>query len=81
MKKIIITLIVFIGFCSCASSNKQKKVKADENCVYVCTGGHAKRYHSVADCQGLSKCSSEVIELTVAEAEDYEKTPCKMCVE
>lgn len=51
------------------------------NRVYVCTGSTAKRYHSIVDCKGLSKCSGEIIELTVAEAEDYEKTPCKMCVE
>lgn len=66
---------------SCNPKAKQTKHKIMNNRVYVCTGSTAKRYHSVADCKGLSKCSGEVIELTVAEAETYEKTPCKMCVE
>lgn len=66
---------------SCNHGTKQIKHKIMNNRVYVCTGSTAKRYHSIVDCKGLSKCSGEIIELTVAEAEDYEKTPCKMCVE
>lgn len=66
---------------SCSRSHYQEKHEADPNCVYVCTGKSSKRYHSVEDCKGLSKCNSYIVEMTIKEAEDEGKTPCKMCVE
>lgn len=66
---------------ACDSNRKQEKHKADPDCVYVCTGSGAKRYHSVDNCKGLSKCSHSIVEMTIEEAEAEGKTPCRLCVE
>jgi len=65
---------------SCGGHGRQEKHEADPECVYVCLGRSAKRYHSVRDCKGLSRCSREVCEVTVEDAEDNGKTPCRLCV-
>lgn len=51
----------------------------DEVYVYICTGPKSKRYHFDEDCMGLSKCSGEVIEITLDEAEEMGRTECKYC--
>lgn len=81
--KFIIAIIcaIAIGLTSCGRANKQEKHKADPDCVYVCTGSGAKRYHSVDNCKGLSKCSHSIVEMTIEEAEADGKTPCRLCVE
>lgn len=78
----IIAFIIFTSFLlSCGNSTpRQKKYAADPERVYVCSGYHSKRYHSVDDCKGLSKCSGDIMEMTIEEAEIDGKTPCKMCV-
>lgn len=65
---------------SCGENNKQEKHKANPDCVYVCTGKSAKRYHSINNCMGLSRCSEEISKMTIEEAHKNGKTPCKMCV-
>lgn len=47
--------------------------------VYVCVSPTARRYHSDPDCSGLSNCTHHVEEMTVAEAEEMGKTPCRRC--
>lgn len=54
---------------------------ADEDMVYICTGATSKRYHSTYDCMGLSNCSGEIEEVSVSEAEDMGRTPCRRCCE
>lgn len=77
----IFGLLVLVA-CSCSSDRDhgQEKHAIDEDCVYVCAGRKAKRYHSVDDCKGLTKCSGRVVEVTLEEAEEMGKTPCRMCV-
>ena len=72
-------VVVSLLLMSCGG-HKQQKHKVDADCVYVCSGSSAKRYHSVEDCKGLSRCSGEIVEMTVEEAEEDGKTPCRMCV-
>ena len=76
---------------SCSSSSKkyadvepdkkESAVKSDgySDNVYICTGGSSKRYHCDRDCKGLSRCSGEIEEISEEEAEDMERTPCKIC--
>lgn len=47
--------------------------------VYVCVSPTARRYHSDPDCSGLSNCTHHVEEMTVVEAEEMGKTPCRRC--
>lgn len=80
MRNIIIISLSVIALYSCSNRHRQKKYEPDEDCVYVCTGEHAKRYHAVSDCKGLTSCSEEIIEMTIEDAEGEDKTPCKMCI-
>lgn len=78
----MISIMLVVMMMSCVNGKrKQTKHKVNQNCVYVCTGTNAKRYHSVDICQGLSKCSDMIIEMTVTEARDEGKTSCRMCIE
>lgn len=79
-QKYFILGCVLMLLSSCESSRKQERCDADPDCVYVCSGPSAKRYHSVGDCKGLRKCSGEVLEMTVEESEGEGKTPCRICV-
>lgn len=76
----MITMLIVAVMISCGN-NRHKRIehKVNPNRVYVCSGGNAKRYHSVEYCQGLSNCSGEILEMTIKEAEDEGKTPCRMC--
>lgn len=79
--QICITLLALvIVFVACGGNRKQTRHKASPDCVYVCSGHSAKRYHSVEDCKGLSRCSGSIVEMTVEEAENKGRTPCRMCV-
>lgn len=54
--------------------------KVDKVYVYICTGPQSKRYHKSPNCYGLSKCSDEIIRVTIEEArDDYYRTPCGYC--
>ena len=46
--------------------------------VYICTGPKAVVYHKTKDCRGLSKCSDDVVSVSL---EKISKTrrPCKIC--
>ncbi len=81
---LFLVALSFSALASCsnhASYKNQEKHEIVEDGVFVCTGPKAKRYHSVEDCMGLSKCKGEVVEITIEEAEERGKTPCHLCVE
>lgn len=46
--------------------------------VYICTGPKAVVYHKTKNCKGLSKCSDDVVSVSL---EKISKTrrPCKIC--
>ncbi len=73
--------VVAASLTSCSNGKRHEKQKSDAGCVYVCSGPQAKRYHSTRDCYGLSRCSGEIVETTIEEAEDNGRTPCRMCPE
>lgn len=78
---VLSVVLLLVCFSSCGrGKNKQQKHAVDSGIVYICSGPSAKRYHSVDDCIGLSRCSGEVLTITVYEAEDAGKTKCRMCV-
>lgn len=47
--------------------------------VYICTSGTSKRYHSDRYCSGLGRCTGEIDEVSVGDAEDMGRTPCHIC--
>lgn len=47
--------------------------------VYICTGPKSKCYHKTKNCQGLDRCSKQVLKVTKAYAIDQGRTPCRWC--
>lgn len=83
MKKFAVSILGMFVLATCSCSDRkhgQEKHEIDEDCVYVCTGRNARRYHSVDDCKGLTKCSGIIVNMTLEEAEEEGKTHCRMCV-
>ena len=47
--------------------------------VYICTGPQSKCYHKTNKCNGLKNCSKEIKQITLKEAEEMGRRPCKVC--
>ena len=46
--------------------------------VYICTGPYAQRYHGKKSCRGLKNCSGSIKKVTLDEARQLGKTPCRI---
>ena len=53
--------------------------KDNSSDVYVCTGRYAKRFHNDEECKGLQSCRSEIVTMSIEEAENLGLTPCGYC--
>ena len=49
--------------------------------VYICTGPHSHAYHTDRHCEGLDRCSRTIETVTLEEAEDMGRHPCRFCCE
>ena len=56
-----------------------KKTSSGSIHVYICTGPQSKRYHLTSNCRGLGSCSGEIKRVTVTQAQQLGRTPCKWC--
>ena len=85
MKQTTILFLTLTLLFSC--SNEKSETRQDENqiredgTVYVCTGSYAKRYHTKQHCRGLQRCTGETMEISLQEAEEEGRTPCKICAD
>lgn len=81
-----INYIVSFIFASCAllftmsiGGNGEEDEKTDkEITVYICTGPNSEVFHKYSDCKGLSRCSGDVIPVSLADVIKYRR-PCKIC--
>ena len=81
---VIAGMLILPAKCSGDKTTKTKETKtslADVETVFVCTSPGAKAYHVSEDCMGLSNCSYEIEEISIEEAEDLDRRPCRMCIE
>lgn len=76
MKKILLFAVMAMAFTS--ADMPEPKQDATEY-VYICTGPKSKRYHRTPNCSGLRSCSGKIVKITVHEAEQKHRTPCKRC--
>lgn len=89
LRNTITVLATLLVMASCGNGKLEKQESSDggdyytagqrANVVYVCGGISAKRYHLDENCKGLSRCSCEIQEMTVEEAKQMGRTPCRMC--
>lgn len=82
-----LTIGVFVGCCftSCLNNKGLDNATLSEETVlesekvFICTGRYSKRYHSDEYCKGLMNCSGDVRSVSLQEAEEMGKTPCRYC--
>ena len=48
----------------------------DEGSVYICNSEYATKYHYKKDCEGLAKCTHEIKEVTLKEAQAKKYSLC-----
>ena len=72
MKKLILaTLAIMLVACAGETQESEK--------VYICTGHMSECYHETPDCRGLIRCSRDIEERTIEEAEEMGPRPCSFC--
>ena len=77
--------LYFLSFCmllislDAITSNqitKNVKKEVSESTVYVCTGPSSKKYHFTKSCRGLSRCSKDIVKVTIGKAKEMKRTLC-----
>lgn len=79
MNKVVLSLIFSWCVLGGSSINDTSLPNSNSAKVWVCTGGSSKRYHLTSKCKGLNSCRGDIKEITLEEAEDQGKTPCRIC--
>lgn len=72
MRRLIATATIFL--CFTVACNTQ-----ENGMVYICTGPKATTYHKTQKCRGLNKCSGRILKVTVKQAKEKHRKPCKIC--
>jgi hypothetical protein len=72
---IVILLIIIIGGIGLSMRNASIE---QSTTAYICTSKVSKKYHLNAKCHGLNNCKSQIIQTTIAEAKEHEKTLCEI---
>ncbi len=47
--------------------------------VYICTGPKSVCYHKTKTCSGLNRCSGQVKQVSLREAQEMGRRKCKVC--
>lgn len=47
--------------------------------AFICTGPSSRAYHVDLNCYGLQNCSGDIEDMTVEEARDLGRKPCRYC--
>jgi hypothetical protein len=70
----LLTFTLFSGFCP----RHAPLTDTQTEYVYLCEGPYSKVYHRSNECRGLSRCSTKIVKVTVAEAVKMGRRPCKI---
>ncbi len=79
MRRVLITCIFLCSIVtfSCQSDNHI----TEPAIVYICTGPRSVCYHKYSTCRGLSRCSTEILSVSIQEAtnEKNHRRECHVC--
>ena len=80
MKKQLLLLTLSLFLTSFTLNSSEINAEATQEAkVAICTGSSSKRYHKTNNCSGLNACKGERKFITLKEAQDIGRTPCKIC--
>ena len=79
--KVLAAIALLAAFADFAQTGNRTDIRPHQHAhmVYVCTGKHAKCYHSTPRCKGLETCKGEIVRMTLDEAQQKGKRPCRLC--
>lgn len=82
--KKLATMALVVLLSSCGGSGRQTGsvhgiMGEVEERVYVCTGPMSKCYHRHSDCYGLENCSASVRAVSLQDARQMGRRPCRFC--
>lgn len=82
MKKVLLLLASAALLTGCGSAVvKHNDKEAKGETVYICTGSYSKRYHATRSCKGLRNCGGIIKAISIEDAEEMGRTPCRICYE
>jgi hypothetical protein len=70
----LLSLTLFTGFTPRLAPAATKQTQY----VYLCEGPKSTVYHASNICRGLSRCSTKIYKVTLAEAIKMGRRPCKI---
>jgi hypothetical protein len=73
---LFLTISLFTGFTHRLQTTAAIAVQTDS--VYLCEGPYSKVYHASPNCRGLSRCSTKIYKVSLAEAIKQDRRPCKI---
>ena len=76
MKNILLIFAAAVLMVGCGGNSDEK---SKSKTVYVCMGSSATRYHKTDECPSLGNCKRGIEAMSVDEAEDMGRTPCRRC--
>lgn len=78
-RAIIILAVLFIASCDNANTSVHNLMGKRDATVYVCTGPMSHCYHTSRNCKGLERCSKTIEAVSITEAIQAGRRPCKWC--
>lgn len=78
MKKLLLLLACIAVAATTPASTPSTTEKLPEK-VYICTGKSATVYHYNKNCKGIKACKASIKQVTLEEAVDMGRRPCKIC--
>lgn len=80
MNKLLAILpFIFLASCDHTATSVHGIMGQMEETVYVCTGPMSHCYHTSRNCKGLERCSKTIEAVSITEAIQAGRRPCKFC--
>lgn len=80
MKKLLLLLVCVVIGAAAPATNITPTEKLPEK-VYICTGKSATVYHYNKTCKGIQACKATIKQVSLEEAVDMGRRPCKICAQ
>jgi hypothetical protein len=76
--KLLVSLFLSITLFTGFSPRPAPQIAKQTEYVYLCEGPRSTVYHASPNCRGLSRCSTKIYKVTLAEAIKMNRRPCKI---
>lgn len=80
-----LVILLFVGpalyglLCKNETKSQSERYPNKPQMAFICTGPSSRAYHVDLNCYGLQNCSGDIEDMTVEEARDLGRKPCRYC--